>query len=129
MTGARAAVAAALLVSLGLGATAWTWRTGAVGGSDSACYALMAKAYAAGRLQPESPLALVAPWPDPTRVAAPGGFLPSATRSGAAVPVCAPGYGLIAAPLAALFGVGGRGGGAARRLASHRAVSGGAAHE
>ncbi len=106
MTAARAAVAAALLVSLGLGATAWTWRTGAVGGSDSACYALMAKAYAAGRLQPESPLALVAPWPDPTRVAAPGGFLPSAMRPGAAVPVCAPGYGLIAAPLAALFGVG-----------------------
>lgn len=104
MTGARAAVAAALLLSLGLGAAAWTWRTGAVGGSDSACYALMARVLAEGRLQPESALALEAPWPDATRVAAPAGFLPSALVPGAAVPVCAPGYSLLLAPLVRVGG-------------------------
>lgn len=99
MTSARAPVVAALLVSLACGTTAWAWRTRAVGGSDSSCYALMSKAYAEGRTQPESALARVAPWPDATRVAAPGGFLPSLTRDGAAVPVCAPGYSLLVAPL------------------------------
>ena len=87
-----------------LGIVAWTWRTGAVGGSDSACYALMARVFAEGAWQPMSPLALDAPWPDPTRVAAPAGFLPSVARAGAAVPVCAPGYSLLLAPLVAGFG-------------------------
>jgi len=101
----RAPVAAALLVSVALGLTAWTWRTGAVGGSDSACYALMTKAYAEGQWQPVSALAGEVPWPDATRVAAPGGFLPSAIREGAAVPVCAPGYGMLVAPLARVGGL------------------------
>ena len=101
----RAPVAAALLVSVALGLTAWTWRTGAVGGSDSACYALMTKAYAEGQWQPVSALAREAPWPDATRVAAPGGFLPSAIHDGAAVPVCAPGYGMLMAPLARVAGL------------------------
>jgi hypothetical protein len=105
MTLDRAAATIALAVSLTLGLVAWSWRTGAVGGSDSACYALMAKAYAEGRVQPESALARVAPWPDPTPVAAPGGFLPSPVL-GRAVPVCAPGYGLMTAPFVALAGTG-----------------------
>lgn len=105
MIAGRLPVVAALAVSLALGITAWRARTGAVGGSDSACYALMTRAYVEGRWQPESPLALVAPWPDATRVAAPGGFLPSATRPGAAVPVCTPGYSLLVTPLAALAGL------------------------
>lgn len=104
MTADRAAVVLAVVVATGLGVTAWLWRTHAVGGSDSACYALMAKAYAAGETQPLSALALDAPWPDPSRVAAPGGFLPSETRPGAAVPICAPGYGLIVAPLLSAIG-------------------------
>jgi Dolichyl-phosphate-mannose-protein mannosyltransferase len=104
MTQGRVAAVAAALVALGLAGTAWTWRTGAVGGSDSACHALMSQAFAAGRWQPESRLALSAPWPDPTRVAAPGGFLPSAARAGAAVPICTPGYGLLVAPIVWAFG-------------------------
>ena len=51
-------------VAVALGIVAWTWRTGAVGGSDSACYALMARVFAEGAWQPMSPLALDAPWPD-----------------------------------------------------------------
>lgn len=104
MTGDRVAAVVAAVISIGLGVVAWSWRSGAVGGSDSACYALMAKAYAEGRMQPESGLAPEAPWPDATRVAAPGGFLPSASHPGRAVPVCAPGYGLVTAPLVAIAG-------------------------
>ena len=84
---------------------AWSWRTAAVGGSDSACYALMARVFAEGAWQPVSPLAVDAPWPEATRVAAPAGFLPSAIRPGAAVPVCAPGYSLLIAPLVAVLGL------------------------
>lgn len=104
MTADRAAAAAAVLLGVVVGVTAWSWRTGAVGGSDSSCYALMALAYADGEMQPLSPLARAAPWPDPDRVAAPGGFLPSETRRGAAVPICAPGYALLIAPFVATFG-------------------------
>jgi hypothetical protein len=89
----------AALVSLASGVVAWLWRTGAVGGSDSACYALMAQIFADGAWQPLSVLAGEAPWPDASRVAAPAGFLPSAIREAAAVPVCAPGYSLLIAPL------------------------------
>lgn len=105
MIAGRLPVVAALAVSVALGVTAWRGRTAAVGGSDSACYALMTRAYVEGRWQPDSPLARVAPWPDATRVAAPGGFLPSAGRPGAAVPVCTPGYSLLVAPLAAFAGL------------------------
>ncbi len=87
-----------------MSAAAWSWRTAAVGGSDSACYALMARVFAEGAWQPVSPLAVDAPWPEATRVAAPAGFLPSAIRPGAAVPVCAPGYSLLIAPLVAVLG-------------------------
>lgn len=106
MTTARVAAALALVVSLAFGLAAWSWRTGAVGGSDSSCYALMTRAYAEGRAQPESALAREAPWPDATAVAAPGGFLPAPGRPGAAAPVCAPGYGLLVAPIARITGLG-----------------------
>lgn len=106
LTAERAAAALALAVAIAAGVAAWAWRTGAVGGSDSACYALMTKAYVEGRLQPDSALARQAPWPEATRAAAPGGFLPSADRAGAAVPVCAPGYSLLVAPLALVAGLG-----------------------
>ncbi len=106
MTRDRAAAAVALALALAFGAAAWSWRTGAVGGSDSACYALMAQVFADGHVQPTSTLALEAPWPDATRVAAPAGFLPSASRPGAAVPVCAPGYSLLLAPLVRVAGPG-----------------------
>ena len=104
MTSDRVAAAVALAVALTLGVVAWSWRTGAVGGSDSACYALMAQVFAQGHLQPTSRLALAAPWPDPSRVAAPAGFLPSTATPGASVPVCAPGYSLLLAPLVRVMG-------------------------
>jgi len=103
---ARVPAVVALVAAVALGGAAWRWRTGAVGGSDSACYALMTKAYVEGRWQPVSALAGTAPWPEPTRVAAPGGFLPSQLVAGAAVPVCAPGYGLLLAPMVWLGGLG-----------------------
>ena len=67
----------------------------------------MARVFADGQMQPVSPLALDAPWPDASRVAAPAGFLPSPFRPGASVPICAPGYALLLAPLVWLFGHGG----------------------
>ncbi len=106
MSGDRAPVVTALVLASALGGVAWTWRTGAVGGSDSACYALMARVFAEGQVQPSSALALAAPWPDPTRVAAPAGFLPSMLTPGKAVPVCAPGYSLLLAPLVRVAGLG-----------------------
>ena len=78
-----------------------TW---AVGGSDSSCYALMAQAMASGRLQPTSALAVEAPWPDAARTLAPGGFIPSPVQPDAASPICAPGFSVLMAPLAAAFG-------------------------
>lgn len=106
MTASRLAAALALATSLAFGLAAWSWRTGAVGGSDSSCYALMTRAYVEGRAQPDSELAREAPWPQATAVAAPGGFLPAPDRPGAAAPVCAPGYGLLVAPLARVAGLG-----------------------
>ena len=105
MTAGRVAAALALLTSVAFGLAAWSWRTGAVGGSDSSCYALMTRAYVEGRAQPESVLAREAPWPEATAVAAPGGFLPAPGRPGAAAPVCAPGYALLVAPLARVAGL------------------------
>ena len=101
---AAPAAAAAAAIALSAGVWAWSWRTGAVGGSDSACYALMARVFADGAWQPLSVLAADAPWPEPARVAAPAGFLPSPIRAAAAVPVCAPGYSLLLAPLVAVVG-------------------------
>ncbi len=88
------AVVAAVAVAT-VGIVRGTW---AVGGSDSSCYALMAMAFAHGDLQPHSDLALHAPWPNASLTLAPGGFIPSTERPGAASPVCAPGFSLILAP-------------------------------
>lgn len=94
-----AALAAISLAAFGVVKGTW-----AVGGSDSSCYALMADAMASGRLQPASALAVEAPWPDAARTLAPGGFIPSPVRADAASPICAPGFSVLMAPLAAAFG-------------------------
>ena len=70
MTPKLGATVAAAALSVVTGVAAWAWRTGAVGGSDSACYALMAQVFADGAWQPMSVLATEAPWPDGSRVAA-----------------------------------------------------------
>jgi len=96
------AIAALVAIALAtFGVVRGTW---AVGGSDSSCYALMARAMAAGDLQPSSALAVDAPWPDASRTLAPGGFIPSPVRPDAASPICAPGMSVLMAPLAAVFG-------------------------
>ena len=94
----------ALVLAIALGAVGVVRGTWAVGGSDSSCYALMAKAFAAGDLQPASALATDAPWPNASRTLAPGGFIPSPVRPDAASPICAPGMSVLMAPLAAVFG-------------------------
>ncbi len=94
-----AALAAIALATFGVVRGTW-----AVGGSDSSCYALMAQAMASGQLQPASALAVEAPWPDASRTLAPGGFIPSPVRPDAASPICAPGFSVLMAPLAAVFG-------------------------
>lgn len=94
------AVIAALALSV-CGVVRGTW---AVGGSDSSCYALMAQAFAGGHLQPVSPLAADAPWPNVAVTFAPGGFIPSTITPDAAAPICAPGMSVLMAPLAATFG-------------------------
>lgn len=93
----------ALVVAIGLAAFGVVRGTWAVGGSDSSCYALMAKAFAGGALQPQSALA-DAPWPDVSLTVAPGGFIPSPMRADAASPICAPGMSVMMTPLAAAFG-------------------------
>ena len=104
-------VSVALAAAIGLAAVGFARGTYAAGGSDSSCYALMADAFAAGRLQPSSALASQVPWPDPPRTFAPGGFVPSQSDPTASVPVCAPGFSLLLAPFVklggpdALFGV------------------------
>ena len=103
--GGQGLIAAALAVAMALGLAAFgvvrgTW---AVGGSDSSCYALMAKAFASGSWQPHSSLA-DAPWPDVSRTLAPGGFIASPLHADAAAPICAPGMSVLMAPLAAIFG-------------------------
>ena len=92
--------AAIVLLGLAIAGAVGLWRgTWAVGGSDSSCYALMAQAFATGRLQPSSTFARDAPWPDAQTTAAPGGFIPSPVRADASSPVCAPGFALLLAPL------------------------------
>jgi hypothetical protein len=98
------AVLCAIAVAIGLATFSVVRGTWAVGGSDSSCYALMADAFARGQLQPSSPLALRAPWPDPARPFAPGGFIPSPVDAGAASPVCTPGFSLLLAPFRRLGG-------------------------
>ena len=78
--------------------------TYAAGGSDSSCYALMAEAFASGKLQPTSALASQVPWPDASKTFAPGGFVPSQSDPTASAPVCAPGFSLLLAPLVKLGG-------------------------
>ena len=101
----------ALLAAAALAAVGFFRGTYAAGGSDSSCYALMADAFASGKLQPSSALALQAPWPDAPKTFAPGGFVPSQSDPSAAAPVCAPGFSLLLAPVvklggpSALFGV------------------------
>lgn len=97
--GLTAAVVTAIALAT-FGVVRGTW---AVGGSDSSCYALMARSLAAGHLQPATTLA-DAPWPDASRTFAPGGFVPSPIRPDAAAPICAPGMSVLMAPFAALFG-------------------------
>ena len=89
-------IAAALL------AAAIVWNTWTVGGSDSHCYAAQARAFVNGDTHVRQPLARLAPWQDATRTFAPVGFLPSTSVPGELVPVCAPGYPLLVAPLVAL---------------------------
>jgi hypothetical protein len=93
-----------LVAAVGAGAFGILRGTWAVGGSDSSCYALMADAFAGGELQPTSLLAIEAPWPDPSRTLAPGGFIPSPRRADAASPICSPGFALLLAPLRAVGG-------------------------
>jgi hypothetical protein len=95
-----ALAAAIALATFGLMRGTW-----AVGGSDSSCYGLMAKAFASGHLQPTSALAIDAPWPNAQITFAPGGFISSTLRSDAAAPICAPGMSVLMAPLAAVFGL------------------------
>ena len=94
----------AILTAIALATFGVVRGTWSVGGSDSSCYALMAQAMAAGKLQPSSALAVEAPWPDASRTLAPGGFIPSPVRPDAASPICAPGMSVLMAPFAALFG-------------------------
>lgn len=94
----------AVAVAMALAAFGVVRGTWAVGGSDSSCYALMADAFARGHWQPASPLAVEAPWPDASRTFAPGGFIPSPVRAGAASPICAPGMSVLMAPLVAIAG-------------------------
>jgi hypothetical protein len=93
----------AILAAIGLAAFGVVRGTWAVGGSDSSCYALMAKSFAAGDLQPHSDFA-DAPWPNVAVTLAPGGFMPSPIAPPASAPICAPGMSVLMAPLAAVFG-------------------------
>ncbi len=95
--------AIALTVAIGLAAVAVVRGTWAVGGSDSSCSGLMARALADGDLQPRSRLA-EAPWPNVAVTLAPGGFIPSPIHADSASPICAPGMSVLMAPLARLFG-------------------------
>jgi hypothetical protein len=89
------AIAAAAAVT----AIGFVYGTYAAGGSDSSCYALMADAFASGRLQPASDLVSQVPWPDAPATFTPGGFVPSEAQPSASAPVCAPGFSLLLAPL------------------------------
>ena len=94
------ATAAAITVAV----AGFRWGTYAAGGSDSSCYALMADAFASGALQPSSDLVSQVPWPDAPKTFTPGGFVTSEQNPSASSPVCAPGFSVLLAPLAAVGG-------------------------
>jgi hypothetical protein len=94
----RYARSSASVIAIAVGVTGLVWGTFTVGGSDSHCYAALARSYAHGALFLTEPLALEAPWPEATQTFAPIGFLASSTRPGAFVPKCAPGFALVLAP-------------------------------
>jgi hypothetical protein len=98
----RAATIVGVLAACALAVFAVVRGTWSVGGSDSSCYGLMAAAFARGELQPATPLAAQAPWPDASRTFAPGGFIPSPITPFAAAPICVPGFSLLLAPFARL---------------------------
>jgi hypothetical protein len=100
----RLALGVALAAAIALGVHGVRYGTWAVGGSDSACYGLMARAFAAGRIQPSTTLASQVPWPDGPSTLAPAGFLPSRSQPNAVSPVCAPGFSLLLAPFVWLGG-------------------------
>ena len=100
----RIATIAAAAAALAVAVVGFRFGTYAAGGSDSSCYALMADAFAEGKLQPSSDLAAEVPWPEGPNTFTPGGFVPSETRPSASAPVCAPGFSLLLAPLAAIGG-------------------------
>lgn len=102
--GSRVPTILALVIATALAAFGVTRGTRSVGGSDSSCYALMAAAFGAGELQPTSPLAVEAPWPDAGRTLAPGGFIPSPVNPAGASPICAPGFSVLMAPFFAIGG-------------------------
>lgn len=90
-------------LAVGVAIVSAMWNTWTIGGSDSHCYAEQARAFAAGRVHVSEPLATGAPWPDATRTFAPVGFLPSPSVPGEFLPVCAPGFSLVLAPLVRLW--------------------------
>ena len=90
--------------AIGVAAVGLRWGTYAAGGSDSSCYALMADAFASGALQPASELVARVPWPDAAKTFTPGGFVTSASNPSASVPVCAPGFSVLLAPLIVIGG-------------------------
>jgi bacteriorhodopsin-like protein len=94
----------AIVAAIALAAVGVVRGTYAAGGSDSSCYALMARAFASGELQPSSALESHVPWPDASRTFAPGGFVPSQSNPSAAAPVCAPGFSLLLAPVGKVGG-------------------------
>ncbi len=100
----RLPVLTAALSAIAVAAVGFHFGTYAAGGSDSSCYALMADAFAARKLQPSSELVAEAPWPEAPKTFTPGGFVPSERRASASAPVCAPGFSLLLAPLVALGG-------------------------
>src|SRR3954470_22059484 len=95
----------ALAAAAGLAVTGVFYGTYAAGGSDSSCYALMAESFAAGRLQPSSPLISQVPWPDAQKTFTPGGFVPSEGSPSGFAPVCAPGFSLLLSPVVKMAGV------------------------
>ena len=97
-----ATVVAVLTVSL-------RWGSFVAGGPDSYCYVHQAERWAArlllrGPLQVSEPLALEAPWPDAAQTFTPVGHAPSATVSGAIVPICPSGLSIVMAPFVAVGG-------------------------
>src|SRR5207244_2308098 len=97
-------VIVAVAAAVALAAVGFARGTYAAGGSDSSCYALMADAFASGRLQPSSALEPKVPWPDAPKTFAPGGFVPSQSNPAASAPVCAPGFSVLLAPLVKIGG-------------------------